>query len=589
MRHIPSWLKPAGATVAALIAGLLIAGIAAVIYRAVRPPESADEARMHWDTKNTTRFDGATTGEVGALVSQAVYPATEPANTPDVVILYAPDDWQSGLRAASLLRPLNAVLLPAGPETETEITRLKPAGSASLAGAQVLTVGTVTAPAGLASQTLDGSAIAGLLEQAGAPAQHVLIVDPNDPATALLVAPWSAYSGDLVVFDVAEAPADLPRYALGDVIAEGATRIDGGSPAATAVAFATYDNAADPLFGWGMNAESLSGDRAYTLARPDDPATALLSANLARRGKVGPLLWADERQLPQIVNNYLNSQRAAFFIVPNEGPFHHIWVLGSTTAISFVAQSEADYALEIGPYRMKGPGLSGLDMLAAIWIALGLASALWIAVHETKLLPNQTWIMRLAWPLLALTMGPFGILLYVLAYRRPVMDHDGMRMWDRPPWLQGLVATASSVGFGGTLMVATGFIITLFGAPLIPLEGPLFWLGSPMVLIMIANYIVAVLIAWPLYQTPMLAMFHGRSYGEGLWPALPIVLISMSAVSLAMFPGMWWLMMWNLPMMPKEESILWFGVMYFTVFLGFLIAWPINILLVRHRQKGGLM
>jgi hypothetical protein len=589
MQEIPKWLRPVGVTIATLVAGLLLAGVVAVIYRAVRPPERGEQARMHWDTKNTTRFDGASPGEVAALVSQAVYPATEPANTPDVVILYAPGDWQGGLRAASLIRPLNAVLLPAGPETEAEIARLQPRGSELLGGATVVTLEGTPAPAGAEMLPLTAADVLGLLERAAAPPRHAIIVDQDDPATALLAAPWAAYTGDLVVFDLAEVPGDLPRYALGDVAAAGATRIGGGDPAATAVAFASYDDPQNPLFGWGMNTESTTGYRAYTLAHPDDPATALLSANLARRGKVGPLLWSGQDQLPQVINNYLNSQRAAFFMVPNEGPFHHVWVLGGTSAISFVAQGEADYALEIGPYRMKGPGLSGMDMLAAIWVALGLASALWIAVHESKFLPDQMWIMRLAWPLLALTMGPFGILLYVLAYRRPVIEHDGMRMWDRPPWLQGMVATASSVGFGGTLMVATGFVITLFGAPLFPLQGPLFWLGAPMVLIMLANYVLAVLVAWPLYQAPMLAIFHGRPYSQALWRALPIVLISMSSVSLAMFPGMWWLMMWNLPMMPKEESILWFGVMFFTVFMGFLISWPFNVLLVRRRQKGGLM
>lgn len=589
MQGIPKWLKPTGVTVAALVAGLLIAGVAAVVYRAVRPPEGYDQARMHWDTKNTTRFDGASPGEVAALVSRAVYPATEPANTPDLVILYAPDDWQAGLRASSLIRPLNAVLLPAGPAAAAEIARLQPRGSDLLGGAAVVALEGAEAPEGAEALPLSSADVLGLLERAGAPPRHAVVVDPNDPATALLAAPWAAYSGDLVLFDAAEVPANLPRFALGGAEAAGATRIGGADPAATAVAFASFDDPANPLFGWGMNAASLTGYRAYTLARPDDPATALLSANLARRGKVGPLLWSGEHQLPQVVANYINSQRATFFVVPNEGPFHHFWVLGDTGAISFVAQAEADYAVEIGPYRMKGPGLSGMDMLAAVWVALGLASALWIAVHEAKFLPGQMWIMRLAWPLLALTMGPFGIPLYVLAYRRPVMDHGGMRMWDRPPWLQGLVATASGVGFGGVLMVATGFLITLFGAPLIPLQGSLFWLGAPMVLIMIANYVVAVLVSWPLYQAPMLAMFHGRPYGKSLWRALPIVLISMTSVSLAMFPGMWWLMMWNLPMMPKEESILWFGVMFFTVFMGFLISWPFNTLLVRRRQKGGLM
>jgi hypothetical protein len=106
---------------------------------------------------------------------------------------------------------------------------------------------------------------------------------------------------------------------------------------------------------------------------------------------------------------------------------------------------------------------------------------------------------------------------------------------------------------------------------------------------MIADFVVAVLISWPLYQTPMIGMLHGLPYRKALMPALPIVLASMASVSVAMFPGMWWLMMWELPMMPSEESILWYGVMFATVFLGFLTAWPINYLFVRVQRKSGMM
>ena len=87
----------------------------------------------------------------------------------------------------------------------------------------------------------------------------------------------------------------------------------------------------------------------------------------------------------------------------------------------------------------------------------------------------------------------------------------------------------------------------------------------------------------------MIAMFHGLPYREALPKALPIVLVSMATVSLAMFPAMWWLMQMNLEMMPDEESILWFGVMYLTVFLGFLVSWPFNYAFVRTQHKSGLM
>lgn len=150
------------------------------------------------------------------------------------------------------------------------------------------------------------------------------------------------------------------------------------------------------------------------------------------------------------VNDFLWSQRPAFWTVPNEGPFAHIYVLGDLEAISFAAQSQADYALEIGPYRMKGPGAAGMDMLAAAWMLLGLASALWIAVHQARYQPGLHWVMRLAWPLWAIMAGPLGILTYWLAYRWPVLRHGEMNMWDRPLWPP---AEAGGVGHhvgGGT-------------------------------------------------------------------------------------------------------------------------------------------
>lgn len=594
MMNTPNWVKPVATTVAVLVLAVLIAGIVTVAWRSTRPPEGYDQSRVHWNTKNTTRFAGKGLPEVAARVARAVYPATQPENTPELVILYSPQDWPAGLAAASLLRPLKAVLLPAEGDMTGLIEQLAPSGSPALDGARILQVGAAGDGAGAAlagADTRTVEEIYALRMQLSPAPRHALVVDPDDPGSALLAAPWAAYSGDLVLFDPAAAPEGLPFYILGETPgAEAAAgQIRGRSAAHTAVAFAQYEDPQNPFFGWGFNANSTTGYRGFSLARPDDPALALLSANLAVRGKPGPLLWAGERELPQVVNNYLWSQRAAFWVTPAEGPFHHTFILGSTGQIAFPAQGQADYAVEIGPYRGKGAGMSGVDMVAAAWVALGLASAAWIAFHASKFLPGQNWVLRLAWPLMATLIGPFGIPLYYLAYNRPVIHHGQMQAWDRPLWLQGLTATVSAVGFGAAIMVATGYVATFLGLPLVPGRGPLYFLGTPMILVMVINYVVAVLVSWLLFQTPMLAMFYGLSYRQTLLKALPMVLISMTAAALAMDPGMWWLMMSNLPMMPTEESILWFGVMFFTAFLALLMAWPVNYLLVRLQRKSGLM
>lgn len=591
MPRLPAWFQPAAVVVVVLIGAILLGGIVSVPYRSLKAPMGYDQSRLHWNTKNTTRFYADDLAGVSALVSRAMYPGTEAGVAPDAVLLYDPADWQTGLQAASLLRPLNVVLLPATEDTAAAVDALQPAGSDAFDGAQIITLNDAAAPDGdYATTSLDAAEIVAQRGAVGDSPLHAVLVDPNDPGSALLAAPWAAYSGDLVIFDPAGAPDGIPVIALGEVEGDVDAKLTAGSPAALSVAFAAYDNPDIPLFGWGFNADSLTGYRGFTLAREDDPAMALLSANLAVRGKPGPLLWAGERTLPTAVNDFIWSQRAAFYNVPSEGPFHHFYVLGDTDTITFPAQSQADYGVEIGPYKQKGVGMGGTDLLGAIWVMLGLASAGWIAFHQAKFLPFQNWVLRLAWPLMAFMIGPFGIPLYYLAHDRPIIRMEKMVMWDRPLWMQGMVATVSAVGFGAALMIVSGFITTLVGAPLIPNETSfVFWVGSPMVLIMIINYIVAVAISWPLFQTPMIAMFYGVSYTEALPKALPMVALSMFAAALAMNPGMWWLMMWNLPMMPMEEATLWFGVMFFTAFLAFLLAWPLNYALIRQERKSGLM
>lgn len=588
----PPWVRRLGVGIALAVMALLLAAVAAVPLRSLTAPEKGTEGRLHLNTKLTTRLAGADAGQVAASVARAVYPATSAQTAPDLVIAYPPDDWRAGLAAASLIKPLNAVLIPATEDLPDLLAQLRPRGSGALDGARILAVGDgVSAPDGVPSRRVGAGDLPRLrLSVAPAPARAV-IVSADDPGTALLAAPWAGYSGDLVVFDQAQAPSGLPRYGLGPVEVDEDRLINEQGPDRTSVAFAAFF-AADSGFGWNINGStSPTGYRGFVLANRDQPATAVLAANLARRGKPGPLLWSQRQTLPQPVNDFLSSQRPAFWTVPNEGPFDHVYVLGDTNAVSFAAQSQADYALEIGPYRMKGPGAAGMDMLAAAWLLLGFASALWIAVHQTRHLRGQQWVMRLAWPLWAIMAGPLAILTYWLAYRRPVIRHGQMTMWDRPLWLQGVVATVSAVGFGGTLMITTAWSMTFFGLPLLPnhLPGGLMLLGSPMIWAMIGAYLVAVGVSWLLFQTPMIAMFHGRPYRRAPWTALPVVLASMTSVSVVMFPGMWWLMMANLPMMPSEESILWFGVMAWTVVGGSLIAWPTNYALVRARRKSGLM
>jgi hypothetical protein len=140
-------------------------------------PEGCDQPRLHWNTKNTTRFTGTDPAEVSSRVGRAVYPAGENGTSPDMVLLYNPEDWQSGLQAASLLKPLNAVLLPGVDGIAAEIERLAPPSSDTFDGAQVVTLAGAAAPEGEFSST----ALAAGVAAAGRPVWHPAVLPDAQP------------------------------------------------------------------------------------------------------------------------------------------------------------------------------------------------------------------------------------------------------------------------------------------------------------------------------------------------------------------------------------------------------------------------
>jgi hypothetical protein len=198
---------------------------------------------------------------------------------------------------------------------------------------------------------------------------------------------------------------------------------------------------------------------------------------------------------------------------------------------------------------------------------------------------------RIAWAFTALLLPVLGVVLYFAAYRRERMPGDGhMPMWRRPPSIQSAAATAMGFGFGAPLMIAIGYLFVYFGLPLFFGEwadGIGFLLGAGMPLMMIGMYLGAILLAWPLVQMPMKAMMTGSSTRRVAGVSLAVTTLSMTAVSLGMMTTSWWMMMAKLPMMPKEDDLLWFGSMWLASSIGFLIAWPLNYPMVRLRMKPG--
>src|SRR5436309_10904438 len=105
-------------------------------------------------TKNTTRVGGADAVADAAAVARAVYPAETASTRPSAVTLVDGGDWRIALASSVLMAaPVRAPLLFSNgsslpPASEAALEGLGPRGARSLAGTQVIRVGSVARPAG---------------------------------------------------------------------------------------------------------------------------------------------------------------------------------------------------------------------------------------------------------------------------------------------------------------------------------------------------------------------------------------------------------------------------------------------------------
>ncbi|WP_459191894.1 DUF4396 domain-containing protein [Halosimplex sp. J119] len=595
--------KSLAVVVAALVAILIAAQplyvVALTLFDYGQTPDG-QYATMQ--TKDVSRFPANDSAALSADTARAARPPGA-NHSYDVVVRVPESDWQTGFAAARLRAASDAVVL-AGDAPPPGANGSVGGGEA---GAADGTAETVTFSGGSAAETAAEIATRGSGDDDVSP-DNVVIVSSEAPAWAAPAAAWSAYSGDPLLYASESGVPDATREAIADVNATHAyvlappsqvpddaladldvswTRVAGRTPQDHAVQVAKFRDESRE-FGWGMDERDKVGYTNVMLVNPERPGHAVATSNL-QWGKAGPLLLTHaDGGLPAVTENFLWRSQAAWFSTPAEGPYNHLFVTGPLEEVSWVSQARGDYAVEITPYRLQGAGMSPLDALSAVWAAFGLLGASFVFVHARRRLSRTNRWTRMVWPLLTLVLGPVGLALYWSAYRgREVIQTENGPRVVRPYWLRAATATAMGVGFAGTTMVATAFVLTYFGMPLAVFEGRLFALGSSMVLTMAVVYVVAFLVSWVVFHVPMIQDSMGMGRQDAARHGLLTVAVSMTSVSVGMMTMMYVLMMLNLPMMPGDDSILWYGVMAFSVLVGFLVAWPVNGLLVRRRIKPG--
>ncbi|QLG62111.1 DUF4396 domain-containing protein [Halorarum salinum] len=557
--------------------------------------QTPDASYSTMQTKDVSRFPVDNPQRQSELTAQAARPAGSGLEY-STVVRVPENDWQAAVAASRLRASEDAILL---------------FGNASAPnggnGTDDANVSTVTVSGGNSAETAAEIATRGNSSDDVSP-NNVIIVSSEAPRWALPAAAWSAYSGDPILYANQNGTPDATQRAIEETNASHAyvlapprlvsddalseldvrwTRVAGQTPQAHAVEVAEFrDESRD--FGWGIHERDKVGYYNFMLVNPGEWEHGVSTANL-QYGKAGPILLVNEDgSLPAVTENYAWQTQPAWFSTPAEGPFNHLFAMGSTEEVSWVSQGRLDYAVEITQYRHQGAGLSPLESLAAVWAAFSLLGSSFVFAHSRHRLPEMNDWTKMVWPLFTLVLGPFGLGLYWLSYRgRQIVTTDQGPRVLRPYWLRAATATAMGVGFAASTMIATAFLLNYFGIPMLVIDGPLFWLGNAMTLLIVIVYVVAFLVSWLVFHIPMLMDSQGLDTRSAAEQGAKIVAVSMTSVSIGMMGGMWVLMMLNLEMMPGDDNILWFGVMAFATLVGFLIAWPVNGLLVRRNLKPG--
>nr|WKN38587.1 DUF4396 domain-containing protein [Tunicatimonas sp. TK19036] len=383
-------------------------------------------------------------------------------------------------------------------------------------------------------------------------------------------------------------PEELIPSSVGEKFRQ-SERIAGRDLADHAVHLAEYRDEATE-FGWGREEDRQNGYFHYVVTTPKDALMGLAALPFARSNNASLLYTAENGSVPASTDRYTWTQRADWFVSPSEGPFRHFWVVSPT--LSYGGQSRMDFSVEKAEYASLGPiALGYMEGLMIMFIALGIASAIFVGVHASNTLSMVNVPMKVAWTMSSLMLPIVGPLLYITSYRRPAYQtDDGTWHWLRPQNIQSAAATVMGFGYGAPLMVAIGFLFVWFGFPLNYdewLSDFVYWLGAGMPIMMIGMFILSVLIAWGLAQYPMKKMMMDMPPKRIAWMSFKTTLLSMAAVSLGMMTLTWWMLMDHIPMMPKEDDILWFGSLWAASFIGFLIAWPFNWFMIRNHLKPG--
>ena len=212
------------------------------------------------------------------------------------------------------------------------------------------------------------------------------------------------------------------------------------------------------------------------------------------------------------------------------------------------------------------------DYYLIAWFVVAAASAAYVAYDQFAGNPEPT-VMKWGFILVTLYMGPFGLLLYVLADKEPRPgEHES---FTAPLWKQGVGSTIHCVAGDATGIILAAVVTASLGLPM--------WID------LVVEYVAGFSFGLFIFQSLFMKKMMGGTYWENVRKSFTPEFISMNAMMAGMAPTMSLLMMGrDMRAMDPLELVFW-GVMSLGVIVGFATAYPFNVWMVKKGIKHGLM
>jgi len=217
---------------------------------------------------------------------------------------------------------------------------------------------------------------------------------------------------------------------------------------------------------------------------------------------------------------------------------------------------------------MTGDALSGALLL---WYILTAASVAFMA-YDLAVNTPAMGVMKAAWLLIALYLGPVGLAVYLLSCRQPLPGtHDA---FIAAHWKQSVGSLAHCLAGDATGIILAAAITFHFHLP----NG----------IDLMVEYLAAFVFGWLIFQALFMKSMLGGNYGLALRKTFFAEFVSMNMVMVGMLPTMV-ILMYLVPHSHDPMHASFWGVMSVATLIGGITAYPINSWMVAHHVKHGMM